>query len=142
MGSGRLPFVSPRDGQTSSDERRRRLMAQINRGLTEVQERIIINLSPEFKSLLGRLLTPAPHKRITISELMHHPWLTKRSSLRSCSFRNNSTNTIQTDHNLVIKSFYKFLIYFYEDWFNFTHIIFIWQLKLSLKEIFSTLKWS
>lgn len=106
MGSGRLPFVSPRDGQATSDERRRRLMAQINRGLTEVQERVIVNLSPEYKSLLGRLLTPAPHKRINMSELIQHPWLTKRSSLKSSSFRIGSASIVQTDHDLVITQFF------------------------------------
>lgn len=78
MGTGRLPFISPRDGQTSADERRRRLMVQISRGLSATQERAIAGLSAEYRALVGRLLTPAAHKRIRVRELCRHPWIVGR----------------------------------------------------------------
>eukprot|EP00878_Enallax_costatus_P002756 GHUV01002946.1.p1 GENE.GHUV01002946.1~~GHUV01002946.1.p1 ORF type:complete len:495 (+),score=188.21 GHUV01002946.1:1356-2840(+) len=33
-----------------------------------------ISISPECEDLLSRLLLPEPHKRITVREIMQHPW--------------------------------------------------------------------
>ena len=74
MGTGRLPFQSPRDG-LSPEQRRRRLMAQINYGLAGSQARLIAQLSDEYKNLVHRLLTPKAHQRINIHELCCHPWI-------------------------------------------------------------------
>ena len=78
MTSGRLPFVSPQDGHTPSDERRRKFMIQINRGLTSLQEKSISAMSNEYKDVVNRLLMPIAHKRITIQELGLHPWIFDR----------------------------------------------------------------
>ncbi|XP_048510147.1 serine/threonine-protein kinase MARK1-like isoform X2 [Athalia rosae] len=75
MATGRLPFQSPRDGQTSSEERRRQLLVQINRGLTTAQKKSISSMSSEYRNLINRLLMPVAHKRITIQELCFHPWI-------------------------------------------------------------------
>lgn len=81
MGAGRLPFLSPRDGRTTAEECRRRLMGQINRGLAAPQERAISTLSAEYRDLVSRLLTPAAHRRITMDELCLHPWIVDRRKL-------------------------------------------------------------
>ena len=78
MTSGRLPFVSPLDGHTPSEERRRKFMIQINRGLTALQEKSISAMSSEYKDVVNRLLMPIAHKRITIQELNLHPWIIDR----------------------------------------------------------------
>ncbi|XP_031784442.1 MAP/microtubule affinity-regulating kinase 3-like isoform X4 [Nasonia vitripennis] len=81
MGAGRLPFLSPRDGRTTAEECRRRLMGQINRGLAAPQERAISTLSAEYRDLVARLLTPAAHRRIAMDELRRHPWILDRRRL-------------------------------------------------------------
>ncbi|XP_014483391.1 PREDICTED: MAP/microtubule affinity-regulating kinase 3-like [Dinoponera quadriceps] len=75
MITGRLPFLCPRDECTSSEKRRRRLMIQINRGLTSTQEKALSETSTECKSLINRLLIPTAHERITIREIFEHPWI-------------------------------------------------------------------
>ncbi|KAI4502656.1 hypothetical protein M0802_002568 [Mischocyttarus mexicanus] len=100
MMTGRLPFLSPCDKQTSSEERRRRLMAQINRGLTALQVKNMSRMSNDCKNLINKLLTPVPHKRITIQELCHHPWIACK--LRNVSRIANETDLDVTDHKTII----------------------------------------
>ncbi|KYM80034.1 MAP/microtubule affinity-regulating kinase 3 [Atta colombica] len=75
MTIGRLPFLCPRDEWTSSEERRRRLMIQINRGLTSIQEKAMYQTSIECRNLINRLLIPSVRERITIREILDHPWI-------------------------------------------------------------------
>lgn len=75
MTIGRLPFLCPRDEWTSSEERRRRLMIQINRGLTSIQEKAMCQTSIECRNLINRLLVPSARERITIREILDHPWI-------------------------------------------------------------------
>lgn len=75
MTIGRLPFLCPRDEWTSSEERRRRLMIQINRGLTSIQEKAMCQISIECRNLINRLLVPLARERITIREIFDHPWI-------------------------------------------------------------------
>ncbi|XP_043486695.1 MAP/microtubule affinity-regulating kinase 3-like [Polistes fuscatus] len=100
MMTGRLPFLSPCDKQTSSEERRRRLMAQINRGLTALQVKNMSRMSNDCKNLINKLLTPVPHKRITIQELCHHPWIACK--LRNVSRIVSETDLDVTDHKTII----------------------------------------
>lgn len=39
------------------------------------------NISPEVKDLINRMLQPNPIKRITIREIMQHPWYKKNLPL-------------------------------------------------------------
>lgn len=107
MMTGRLPFLSPCDEQTSSEERRRRLMAQINRGLTALQMKNMSRMSNDCKNLINRLLTPVPHKRITIQELCHHPWIV-------CKLRNVSRIASEADLDVndqkTVIHFFRFFI--------------------------------
>ncbi|XP_032668151.1 MAP/microtubule affinity-regulating kinase 3-like isoform X2 [Odontomachus brunneus] len=75
MITGRLPFVCPRDEWTSSEKRRRRLMVQINKGLTSTQEKTMCQTSTECKNLINHLLIPIAHERITVREILEHPWI-------------------------------------------------------------------
>lgn len=75
MTIGRLPFLCPRNEWTSSEERRRRLMIQINKGLTSIQEKAMCQTSIECRNLINRLLVPSARERITIREILDHPWI-------------------------------------------------------------------
>ncbi|XP_036140317.1 MAP/microtubule affinity-regulating kinase 3 [Monomorium pharaonis] len=75
MTIGRLPFLCPRDEWTTSEERRRKLMIQINRGLTSIQEKAMHQTSIECRNLINRLLVPSARERITIQEILDHPWI-------------------------------------------------------------------
>ncbi|XP_008195774.1 uncharacterized protein LOC661848 isoform X1 [Tribolium castaneum] len=79
---GQLPFVGGRKNQVSSQERRKRLVAQINKGLGATQRQALAPLSPEFRTMLNKLLAPEPVKRITTKELITHPWITEKG--RKC----------------------------------------------------------
>jgi serine/threonine protein kinase len=79
---GQLPFVGGRKNQLSSQERRKRLVAQINKGLGASQRQAIAPLSPEFRTMLTKLLTADPTKRISTKELLVHPWITEKG--RKC----------------------------------------------------------
>ncbi|XP_051176274.1 serine/threonine-protein kinase MARK2-like isoform X2 [Leptopilina boulardi] len=92
MVTGRLPFVSPQDGHTPSEERRRKFMIQINRGLTAFHEKNLSDISSEYKDALNRLLTPIAHKRITIQELGFHPWI--NDCQKTC------WSKVMSEHNL------------------------------------------
>lgn len=84
MTIGRLPFLCPRDEWTSSEERRRRLMIQINRGLTLIQEKAMCQTSIECRNLINRLLVPLARERITIREILDHPWILASSKNNLC----------------------------------------------------------
>ncbi|XP_068083501.1 serine/threonine-protein kinase par-1-like [Anabrus simplex] len=78
MVTGRLPFLSPRDDTISPHEKRRHLLIQINRGLTPMQMKALGDKSSEFRNLVQRLLTPNTDYRLTLDELLFHPWVTLR----------------------------------------------------------------
>lgn len=40
---------------------------------------IFLYIFIEFRSMINRLLLPDPQKRIPITELVRHPWLTDRN---------------------------------------------------------------
>ncbi|XP_029163479.1 hormonally up-regulated neu tumor-associated kinase homolog B-like [Nylanderia fulva] len=84
MTIGRLPFLCPRDQWTSSEERRRKLMIQINRGLTSIQEKAMCQTSIECRNLISRLLVPLARERITILEILDHPWILTSSKNNLC----------------------------------------------------------
>lgn len=75
---GQLPFVSSRDDHVTSQERRKRLLAQINKGLATPQRKALAALSPEFRTMMSKLLIADSTKRITIKELIFHPWITEK----------------------------------------------------------------
>ncbi|KAJ8963574.1 hypothetical protein NQ317_016617, partial [Molorchus minor] len=75
---GQLPFVNNRCDAATSQERRKRLVAQINRGLAAPHRRAIAGFSAEFRHLMNRLLVADSSKRITTKELLSHPWITDK----------------------------------------------------------------
>jgi serine/threonine protein kinase len=90
-------------------------MAQINRGLSALQECIIAGLSTEYKNLLKRLLTPDAHKRIDIEELCCHPWIVgKLKPTTTTSIVMMTLEAVQDgafdkiDHDLVISRHYPY----------------------------------
>lgn len=101
MATGELPFQSPREVQTSSEERRKKLLAQINRGLTQGQKKSIAAMSSEYRNLVNRLLMPVPLKRITIRELCIHPWIANRANDLTPS-KINQSELLAYEHDAVI----------------------------------------
>lgn len=76
---GQLPFVTNRGEHVTSQERRKRLVAQINKGLSSHHRRTLTSFSPEFRHLMNKLLVASSHDRITTKELIGHPWITEKS---------------------------------------------------------------
>ncbi|XP_011688993.1 PREDICTED: MAP/microtubule affinity-regulating kinase 3-like [Wasmannia auropunctata] len=99
MTIGRLPFLCPRDEWTSSEERRRRLMIQINRGLTAIQEKAMYQTSIECRNLINRLLVPSVRERITIREILHHPWILATSK---SNFHFHSEDDLNVSNHVTI----------------------------------------
>ncbi|XP_074032493.1 MAP/microtubule affinity-regulating kinase 4 [Leptinotarsa decemlineata] len=89
---GQLPFVTSRSGQVTSQERRKKLVAQINRGLASVHRRALSTFSSEFRSLMNRLLVADAAKRITVKELVVHPWITEKGKKM---IRSNPLKTLE-----------------------------------------------
>ncbi|CAH1113001.1 unnamed protein product [Psylliodes chrysocephalus] len=75
---GKLPFVTSCCQQLPSQERRKQLVAQINKGLSTAHRRALSSFSPDFRTLMSRLLIADASKRINIKELMVHPWITEK----------------------------------------------------------------
>ncbi|KAK9880578.1 hypothetical protein WA026_011818 [Henosepilachna vigintioctopunctata] len=88
---GKLPFVSTKSSSVSSPERRKLLVAQINKGMSASQRKTIACYSFEFRSAINRLLTADSKKRITIKEMSIHPWITENGKV---IVRSNPTKKI------------------------------------------------
>lgn len=86
---GQLPFVSARENQVSSQERRKKLLEQINKGLAAPHRKYLAPFSVEFKAMMSRLLVAEASKRISIGELLFHPWITEKGkkAVRSNPFK-------------------------------------------------------
>ncbi|XP_020289378.1 MAP/microtubule affinity-regulating kinase 3-like isoform X2 [Pseudomyrmex gracilis] len=93
---GQLPFLCSRDEWMSSEERRRKLMIQINRGLTSIQEKAMCQTSIECRNLINRLLVPSVRERITIREILDHPWILASSNSNPHLCSDNDLNV--SDH--------------------------------------------
>ncbi|KAJ8963058.1 hypothetical protein NQ318_018522 [Aromia moschata] len=78
MVMGQLPFVNARTDTATSQERRKRLVAQINRGLATPHRRAMAPFSAEFRHIMNRLLIADSSKRMTTKELLGHPWITDK----------------------------------------------------------------
>nr|CAH7725407.1 unnamed protein product [Callosobruchus chinensis] len=77
---GQLPFVSSnKNDHLSSQERRKHLVAQINKGLSSSHRKALATFSTEFKALMSRLLVSDSSKRINAKELLIHPWITDKA---------------------------------------------------------------
>lgn len=74
---GQLPFATDRDERYSSQERRKRLVAQINKGLSATHRRSLSGFTSEFRHLMNRLLVADSSKRMTAKELLGHSWITE-----------------------------------------------------------------
>ncbi|KAL1505611.1 hypothetical protein ABEB36_005136 [Hypothenemus hampei] len=77
---GQLPFVSDRNEQMTSHERRKKLVAQINRGLGNIHKRALAGFSADFRNMVCRMLMPDVSKRISIKEMLLHPFITEKGT--------------------------------------------------------------
>nr|XP_022908238.1 serine/threonine-protein kinase MARK2-like isoform X2 [Onthophagus taurus] len=82
---GQLPFVTARENNMTSQERRKKLLEQINRGIAAPHRRALAVFSADFRTMISKLLVAESAKRITIKELVFHPWITEkgRKSVRT-----------------------------------------------------------
>ncbi|XP_017781220.1 PREDICTED: protein kinase kin1-like, partial [Nicrophorus vespilloides] len=84
---GQLPFISSsRDGAViTPQQRRKKLLEQINKGLSNTHKKALALFSSEFKAMMAKLLVADSSKRINITELIFHPWVTEkgRKAIRS-----------------------------------------------------------
>ncbi|KAK4884141.1 hypothetical protein RN001_000412 [Aquatica leii] len=78
MVAGQLPFIALHEDNVTSQERRKKLLVQINKGYSNVQRKMLALVSPEFRSLVARMLVADAIKRITITELLLHSWATDK----------------------------------------------------------------
>ncbi|KAL0112394.1 hypothetical protein PUN28_012027 [Cardiocondyla obscurior] len=97
---GRLPFSCPCDEWTSLGEHRRRLMIQINKGLTSSQKKPMYQTSLECRNLINRLLAPSVRERITIGEILDHPWIL--ASSKSNYYLHSEDDSIISDHTVIV----------------------------------------
>lgn len=105
---GRLPFLCLRNEWTSSQERRRKLMIQINRGLTSIQAKAMCQASSECRNLINHLLLPSARDRITIQEMLDHPFLASKNNLHLCSENDfNISNHLMVHTKYYIHNIYK-----------------------------------
>ncbi|XP_039314874.1 MAP/microtubule affinity-regulating kinase 3 isoform X2 [Solenopsis invicta] len=98
---GRLPFLCPRNEWTSLEERRRKLMIQINRGLTSVQEKAMHQTSFECRNLINGLLIPSARERITIREILDHPWILASSKSNFHFYSEDDSNDVSNHATIV-----------------------------------------
>uniref|UniRef100_A0AAR5P7Q3 Protein kinase domain-containing protein n=1 Tax=Dendroctonus ponderosae TaxID=77166 RepID=A0AAR5P7Q3_DENPD len=75
---GHLPFVSNRNEQLSSQDRRKRLVSQISKGLRSSHRKDLSIFSPDFRNMISRMLIPDVTKRISIKDVMVHPFVTEK----------------------------------------------------------------
>lgn len=87
---GQLPFVSNRNENITSQERRKKLVAKINKGLGCAHRKALSNLSPDFRNMIDRLLMTDVLKRITVKQLLNHPFLTEKGT-KSIRFSGHKT---------------------------------------------------
>ncbi|GJQ87889.1 mRpL13 [Trypoxylus dichotomus] len=96
---GQLPFVTIRENNMTSQERRKKLLEQINKGIATQHRKAMTLFSNEFKGMIGRLLVPEAPKRITIRELIFHPWITEKGRK---AIRSNPLKRLDRQHQTVI----------------------------------------
>ncbi|XP_050308531.1 serine/threonine-protein kinase MARK2-like [Anthonomus grandis grandis] len=77
---GQLPFVCNKNEPISSQERRKKLVAQINKGLGVNHKKSLLPLSPDFRNMIGRMLVGEIDKRISVKELLSHPFITEKGT--------------------------------------------------------------
>ncbi|XP_032228148.2 MAP/microtubule affinity-regulating kinase 3-like [Nematostella vectensis] len=73
---GKLPFRTPHSGGRGRND----LVDQMSRGLNAIHSKYLATLSPECRDVLRKLLEPNPQLRISLTELMAHPWLTSKGT--------------------------------------------------------------
>ncbi len=71
MVTGRLPFSTP-----YTENRRQRLLQQIQNGLGVIHGKEMAHLSEECQELLGELIEPSPELRLPLLDVEVHPWIT------------------------------------------------------------------
>lgn len=72
MTAGRLPF------QPQQNDKKENFVAQIRRGLNINHETSIKKLTPELRDLLSKMLEPDKDRRIDLSGILVHPWVSEK----------------------------------------------------------------
>ncbi|XP_066259117.1 hormonally up-regulated neu tumor-associated kinase-like [Euwallacea similis] len=77
---GQLPFVTNRNEQLTPLERRRKLVSQINKGLNSAHRKALNAFTADFRNMIGRMLVPEMGMRITIREMLIHPFISENGT--------------------------------------------------------------
>lgn len=108
---GQLPFVTSRTEHVPSPERRKRLLAQINKGLATSHRKALANMSPDFRTMMTKLLIIDSSKRITIKELLLHSWMTEKGMKE---IRINPVKRLDDHHHRRV-SLLGYIYFFYQS---------------------------
>ena len=92
---GELPFLTNKNKNIPTQQRRKKLIDQINKGLGVSHQRALMYFSRDFKSMMSTLLVADFRKRITARNLMFHAWITDKGSknIRSHRFKQLDIHT-------------------------------------------------
>ena len=108
MLSGSLPFDINQyyldnllDKNISSEEEEKRHNIILQKVIINNEPKKIENISKEAKNLLAGLLNKNPDKRLTIDEILNHPWLKETGSKRQ---KNKKQHQLFTKAELLIMS--------------------------------------
>ncbi|KAJ9587147.1 hypothetical protein L9F63_019335, partial [Diploptera punctata] len=101
MVTGSLPFLTPKDKELTTSDKRRHLVSQINRGLTSYQSKALIGCSSDLKNLIAGLLVPNVRKRLSLREIKFHPWVLGPKKLKNVDFEFKQLTEIQ--RNSIVK---------------------------------------
>ncbi|XP_022088907.1 uncharacterized protein LOC110978304 isoform X2 [Acanthaster planci] len=82
MVTGRLPFSTP-----YSENRRQRLMQQIQNGLGVIHGREMAHLSDDCQELMCQLIEPSPELRLPLLDIEIHPWITSLGKMPFCPYQ-------------------------------------------------------
>lgn len=59
-------------------------------------------ISSNAKDLVLKMLAPNPHNRLTIEEVLEHPWMRVTSTFLNCLFKNNAKLSLHINYNIII----------------------------------------
>ncbi|XP_055714658.1 calcium/calmodulin-dependent protein kinase type II alpha chain isoform X3 [Phlebotomus papatasi] len=77
------------------DEDQHRLYSQIKAGAYDYPSPEWDTVTPDAKNLINQMLTVNPHKRITASEALKHPWICQRERVASVVHRQETVDCLK-----------------------------------------------
>ncbi|ELT98137.1 hypothetical protein CAPTEDRAFT_128601 [Capitella teleta] len=79
---GHLPFSTP----YKDEYQRQRMLQNIQKGLSGYHDREMQILTKECRTFVHQLVEPNPELRISLTDIVRHPWVTRHGRLPFCSY--------------------------------------------------------